>query len=149
MVVSITAPRISPDRIGGPVFPHGCAIDHGFPAFIEAPRQFRLPLQQPRQAELSMRLLYLFVPRKPRGYILPAIGHAAGIEQDDAVADDAEVLQMRINGKDTELPSTLPRIEKPIEPEFHGAEVSRRRQPRKPAVECIFDPLGCFINGKP
>src|SRR5438046_2212216 len=138
----ISGPRISPNRIARPMLPHRRAVYGRLPAFVEALRQFGLSRQQSLQPELDMRLPNLLVLRKACGNVLPAIGHAAGIEQHHAVPDDAEVFQMRIDGKDAELPSALPRVEKSMEPEFHRCEVARRRQPREPMVESIFDALG-------
>jgi hypothetical protein len=81
--------------------------------------------------------------------VLPAVGKAAGVEEDDAVTGDAEVLEVSVEGEEAALPALLAEVEEAVEPEFDFFEPVGSGEGGEVAVEGVFDAGGGFRDGEP
>src|SRR5579883_1217804 len=97
---------------------HGDAIAiHQFaPAFVKAPRERRLRFEHLLEAKGFVGFDNLLILFQFFFDIAPAIRKSPRIQQNDAVADNAEIFQMRIHRKEPVPPSVLPGFEIAVEP---------------------------------
>lgn len=79
----------------------------------------------------------------------PAVGEAAGVEEDDAVSVDAEVFQVSVDGENAALPGGGPGGQEAIEPELEQVKAVGASQLVEAGEKGRFDALDGFQDGKP
>ena len=123
----------------------GFAVDDLFPALVEVVGYSRVGGQNRAEAELHVGLVDDFFEDQSFVDFVPLVGETARVEEDDAVAGDAEVFQVGVEGEEPSLPSGLTEIQEAVEP---AVDLFRVTQFRKVIVECVFDARGGFGYGE-
>jgi len=132
-----------------PVAEHRFAVDDFFPANIELRGDFRAPGEDGTQIKLNMGLSDDFLEDEAFMYFVPAIGKSAGVEEDDAVAGDAEVFEMGVKGENAPLPAGLTEIQEAVEPDMDFVETLFAGELREVFMERGLHAGGSFGNGQP
>lgn len=128
---------------------HAFHTDFPFPTLIEAGGDIGASAEDWAEAELDMRFDdYIFVGELLFDFA-PVVGEAAGIDEDDAVFDDAEVLEVGVGGEEAELPALLAEVEEAVEPGFDLIVGSLLGQLIEALVEGAFDAFGGVIDAEP
>src|SRR5579863_1882126 len=74
-------------------------IDDGFPVRVETSRDVGARFENRPETELLVRFGDGFLEAEAALDVGPSIGEASGVEQDEVIAADAEVLEMRVDGE--------------------------------------------------
>ena len=127
-----------------PVAEHLFAVDDFFPADIELRGDFGTPGEDWPKIKLNMRLHDDFFEDESFMHFVPAIGESAGVEEDDAVAGDAEILEVGVEREDPALPAGLAEIQEAVEPEMDFVETLFAGELREVLMERGLDAGGGF-----
>ena len=95
-----------------------------------------------------MGLINVVFERKAALDVRPLVGEAACIEQDDAIRDDAVVLQVRVDREDPLTPASLAQIEKTVEPQFDFVVAFVAGEAGQPVKQVGLDAFGGFGDGE-
>ena len=97
-------------------------VDDFLPTGVKLIGNSRAGRENGSEAELDVRLRHDFLENQAFMDFVPAIGEAAGIEQDDTIAGDAEIFEVGVEGKNSPLPTGLAQIDKAVQPEMNRLE---------------------------
>jgi hypothetical protein len=123
----------------------GVAVDDLFPALIEVAGEAGVGREDWAEAELDVGLGYDLLEDEPFVDFVPTVGEAARVQEDDAVAGDAEVFQVGVEGEEAALPSGLAEVEEAVQP---FADFSRVFEAGEVVVEGALDARGGFGDGE-
>ena len=119
----------------------GFAVDDLLPALVEVGGDFGVIGEDGSEAELDVGLgNYLFEHQAFVDFV-PSVGEAACVEKHDAVAGNAEILEVGVEGEEAALPAGLAEIEEAVEP---FADFSGVLETGEMVVEGAFDACGGF-----
>ena len=120
---------------------NGFAVDDLLPALVEVGGDFGVIGEDGSEAELDVGLgNYLFEHQAFVDFV-PSVGEAACVEKHDAVAGNAEILEVGVEGEEAALPAGLAEIEEAVEP---FADFSGVLETGEMVVEGAFDACGGF-----
>ncbi len=127
----------------------GFEVDDFLPAGVEMAGDFGAGGEDGAEAELDVGLGDDLFEDEAFVDLVPVVGEAAGVEEDDAIAGDAEVFEMGVEGEEAAAPAGLADVEEAVEPEFDFVEALLAGEADEVGVEGGFDASGGFVDGDP